>query len=132
MTGMTIGNIEIPSIQSINLSTSTNTSELNLLEKDDNFILSNQDAAPSIEIEFTITPRLIENSTTVSEKRKEILQLSENSKASNSVVYNNLSGFISIESVSIPENSDSNTIRTGTIEGNYLPWPKNLTGNSPY
>lgn len=119
-----IGDVEIPVIQNVDISTSSSVDEIEMVEQDDHLLYAGEESAPQIEIEFALVESLHRGGKIVEEQRKEVESLVESKSTQNIFTYNIFNGRIAVEEVSIPESSDSPTYREGTIKGKYLAWPK--------
>lgn len=119
-----IGGIPIASIQNVTVTNARETNEHNLLEKDKNLVLSGHRTALEIEIEGTLVQSLHPQTKTVEEQRNEVKTLSSREWKENNFSFDQYDGFLSVEEVSVPEESDSSTIRNVTITGRLLPYPK--------
>jgi hypothetical protein len=125
-----IGKVPVSSIQNIEASSSQEQSEVDLIDEDTNFLFLGAESAEDINIDFTLyedgsSPRSIE------EQREEIKELIKEEDINNTFEFSGKKGRISVESVSIPENSSQRNIVSGTIEGRFLPWPKHYPDDFP-
>lgn len=125
-----IGDVLIPTIQSFNVSSSKETEELDLVDKDRNFVMEGSEPADDIEIEFALIDRLHPNRLTPEEQRGELKTLMGRDVEKNSIDYRWLNGHISVQDVDLSESSDLKTYREGTISGKYYPWPKHFDNTS--
>lgn len=121
-----IGNTTITSIQEVVLSASQEVDEMFIIGSTTNNARSGENLGQEIELSVTLVQSLHPNSLSVEEQRQEIKELTGISARNNSFQYQNLNGYISVESVDISETSDAPTLRRATIQGKYLPWPKHF------
>jgi len=119
-----IGSTAITSIQELRLSTGKKVSEFDLVDKDNQLVVEGEVNGQVIEIDYTLLPNIHPENLSVEEQRQEVKNLSSDDYSNNTFRYNILDGFVSVESVSIDEKSDQSNLRTGTISGLFLPWPK--------
>lgn len=119
-----IAETEIPVIESVTLSQAVEVEELDWIDVSDNLIFTGPPQPSEIEINFTLIKSLHTETIPVEEQRLRVKSLKENNISDNSFAYQGLSGYLAIESIDIPENSDEDTLRRGTISGVYFPWPK--------
>jgi len=127
-----IADTAITSIQEVRLSSGKEVSEKDILNEELQLILGGEDLAQEIEIDYTLLPNLHPSNFSVEEQRKDIKSLTSNEVKENVFTYKFISGFVSINSISVDEKSDLNNIRRGTISGYFLPWPKYYSENAPF
>ena len=125
-----IGNVELTTINSVDISDSREDKDIELLE-DERLLFENERNISEITIEFTLVESLHSDNKIVEEQRKEVKTLTRKTASLNDFAYGPLSGFISVTDVSIPEASASDTIRQGMITGYFLAWPKNYPNSPP-
>lgn len=127
--GTYISNVPIASIQNLEISSSSEIDEIDLIEKDFNSLVYGNDEGKDIEIEFTLNKQSHPEKLDIEKQRGEVKDLVSNQSSDNPIRYDGYEGFISIESVDIPESSDLINIAEGSISGKFLSWPKNYTSS---
>jgi hypothetical protein len=126
-----IGDIEIGSIQELSIGSSVSTREMNIYDESKNVLVSSEFQPYRIDINFRFSQSQLPRNVGVDRQRNRIKNLSENSMENNTFVYSDyFAGYISIESVNVPESSQSRNLIDGDISGVYLPWPKNFSENA--
>ena len=135
-----IGKTPLTSIQNISLGSNVEISEHDLIDSEKNILLEGSHSTITIEIEETIVESLYprgggfgrysgEKSSLIEGQRLDIKELVENEWHKNKFVYGGgiLTGYISVENVSVPESSSEKNTRSFSISGLFLPWPKHGT-----
>ena len=122
-----IADVPVASIQELDKSIGREIDELNIISEDSNILLNGNSEGEQLEIAFTLTKQNHPEELEVEEQRSELKELSSKEANQNYIQTGNIDGWISIEDVSIPESSDLNNIREGTISGIYLPYPKHFS-----
>jgi hypothetical protein len=125
-----IGKVPVSSIQNIEVSSSQEQSEVDLIDEDTNFLFLGAESAEDINIDFT----LYEDGTssrTIEEQREELKQLIKEEDINNTFNFFGKKGRISVEDVSFPQDSSQSNIISGSITGQFLPWPKHFPDNTP-
>jgi len=126
-----IGKKPIGYIQSIQFDSGESLEEIDLINKDANLIFTDVNEGKNIEIEFILTEKNHPENLIIEEQRKEIKSLVSEDYLNNTFRKSGIEGRISISSVDVSENADLDTIREGSIQGTFLPWPKYETANEP-
>jgi len=116
-----IGTVLVDAIEEINLSSAVETDEIDLLNKNNNIVLSGADEAENIEISFTLVDGRVDD---IESLESDVRDLVSNPAKDNYFQFNDLEGRLSVENVSLPESSESRNLRNGSIDGKYLPYPK--------
>jgi len=119
-----IGTALVDAIEEINLSSTVETDEIDLVNKNNNIVLSGADEAENIEISFTLVDGRIDD---IESLESDIRDLVSNPAKDNYFEFNDLEGRLSVENVSLPESSEARNLRNGTIDGKYLPYPKHFS-----
>lgn len=115
--GTTIGTIEIPVINNIERSKGSEWEEINLVDKDSNIVFSGERSVESITINFTLVESLHSENKNVELQRQDVKGLADTDYQNNSINYKDVSGNLVVESVDIPESSDIQGIREGSLNG---------------
>ena len=118
-----IGTALVDAIEEINLSSAVETDEIDLVDKNNNIVLSGADEAENIEISFTLVDGRVDD---IESLENDVRDLVSNSVEDNYFEFNGLEGRISVENVSLPKSSDSRNLIDGNIDGKYLPYPKHF------
>ncbi len=116
-----IGTALVDAIEEINVSSAVETDEIDLIDKNNNIVLSGADEAKNIEISFTLIDKRVDDLKSL---ESDVRDLVSNSVKDNYFEFNQLEGRVSVEDVSLPKSSDSRNLINGTIDGKYLPYPK--------
>jgi len=119
-----IGDIPVSSIQNITITDSENSDEIDLVNEQDNFVLENTEGGREIDIEFTLVKNTHPEKLEVEEQREEMKSLVSNDASDNYFEHDNQKYFLSVDSVSIPEESDLSNIVQGSVSSKALSWPK--------
>jgi hypothetical protein len=122
-----IGDALVSVIEQVDISASSDSSEIDTLGKDSQILVDGDNNGEEIEITFYI---IEDDSGSISDVEDDIKNLSENSANRNTIDYMGNKGFISVDSLNIPEESDASNIRKGTITGKFLSYPKNFSDES--
>ena len=125
-----IGNIPVSSIQNITVTDSENADEIDLVNEQDNFVLENTEDGREIDIEFTLVKNTHPEKLEVEEQREEMKSLVSNDVSNNYFEYNNQKYFLSIDSISVPEQSDLSNVVQGNISSKAFSWPKKYSDES--
>lgn len=120
-----IGDIPISSVQNIQISKSKESSEFDLVDGNSNIILEGSEEAEQIQIDFTLLKETHPEELDIENQRSELKSLISNNVIDNSFEYEGKEYFLSIGNVSIPEDSNLQLVREGTITAQAMPWPKN-------
>ena len=115
-----IGDVEIPVINNIDTDDGVSVEELNLVDKDYNIALYGEREGIDMSIEFSLVERLSEQEKSIEEQRRDIKRLSNNHFKYNTMDMYGYKGWISVEEVSIPEESSVPTYREGEISGKFI------------
>ena len=124
-----IGTALVDAIEEINLSSAIETDEIDLVDKNNNIVLSGADEAENIEISFTLINGRVNDIESLEDNVRDLVF---NSTKDNYFEFNDLEGRISVENVSLPKSSDSRNLIDGTVEGKYLPYPKHFPDESGF
>lgn len=122
-----IGNAFVSAIESVELSVSTQSEEIDLTDKDKQFLVEAENSGEEVDITFV----LVEEDFVLTEENRvsDLNELTTRDASQNDVVYDGgIIGMISVDSVSIPKSSSEDGIRRGTISGKLLSWPRNFPG----
>lgn len=131
MTGTQIGDIVIPVIENIDISSSESKEEIDLIGEDEMLILEGSEAADAIDIDFALTEQNHSSRDGVEDQRSNVKELVSSESAQNDFKYQEMEGYISVESISVPQDPTQSNYIQGTISGRYLPWPKHYPNNKP-
>jgi len=115
--GTTIGTVEIPVINNIERSKGSEWEEINLVDKDSNILLSGERSSESITINFTLVKSLHSSNKDVELQRQDVKSLEDEDYQGNSINYKDVNGNLVVESVDIPESSEIQGIREGSLNG---------------
>jgi hypothetical protein len=121
-----IGDIPISSVQEVIFTKAQENEEIDIIDDDSNFILSGNDEGEEVEINFTLLKQAHPERLEIENQRDELKGLASSDASQNNFQYNGTEYFLSIGEVSIPESSELQTIREGTISAKAFPWPKNF------
>jgi len=110
-----IGNYSVSAIESVDLSTSRSSEEFEIVENNERIFVDSSDLGEDISLSVVIID---------DEQGQDINELTEQEYSDNDFLYEDIIGFISVDSVNIPEQSSQSGIRNGEIEGKILPWPE--------
>ena len=124
-----INDVPIPFIEEYNISTSSEIVEVDLLEDDINSLLYGNDEGQDIDISFSLLKEVHPEKLDVENQRDDVKELSSKEASENYINLDDLDGWISIENIDIPENSDQPTYTSGSISGKFLPNPKHFTSD---
>lgn len=131
MSNYNIGTIPIPVIEEVQISSSVEEEEIDLIGKDSNIIVNGSSQSKDINIDFILVDfESLSTDLSVEELRKEIKKLPRQISENNDFVYSGEVGRISVENVNIPENPPNNIVE-GSLEGKFLPWPKFFPDDEP-
>jgi len=121
-----IGNAFVSAIESVELSVSTQSEEIDLTNEDKQFLVEAENSGEDVDISFV----LVEEDFVLPEENRvsDLNDLTSRSASQNDFIYEGVVGMISVDSVSIPKSSSEDGVRTGTISGKLLPWPQNFQG----
>lgn len=118
-----IGDALVSAIEQVDISTSTSSFEIDLIGEKNHLLVDGENEGEEIEIEFYI---INEEFNSISEIEEQVKELASKPVNENVFDYQDNKGFISVENVSIPEDSSTQTLRQGTISGQFLPFPQNF------
>lgn len=128
-----IGQTAVPTVQTVTIGAGREIEENDMIDEDDtNYFFLGSEDAKQLSLEFTLTVDTHPAGLTVEEQREEIKSLVSSPEEENNITINGKQGYYSIESVNVPESGSEATIVKGTIEGRFLPWPKNAPTRPPY
>jgi len=123
-----IGNVEIPSISSVELSDSKVYDELDINEESHNFVFEEENEIAEITISFTLYPT--DEFPNVEDQRDELKRIANRAKNLNDFVFNEYIGYLAVNDVSLGQSGSEDNFMQGTITALYLPWPKTLSEQS--
>jgi len=121
-----IGSALVSSVQEESFSISKSIDEIDLINKNTNFLFNGEEETQDVEIDVSLIEGLTVDDKSVDELRDDLKELTSEKAEYIPVVFDSKKGFLSVESISIPENSNLQTYRQATISGSFLPWPKNF------
>lgn len=124
-----IGDIPLASVQEITLSKSEGVDEIDLINEDSNIVFNGVEESDNIEISFTLVKSTHPEELSVEKQSEEVKSLASQDYVNNSFRDSGLEGKIVIGDINVPEDSTNDTIREGTISGNFLSWPKHEQGS---
>jgi len=141
-----IGGIPVSSIQNVTITNSENSDEINLIDKQDNFILEDTEEGQEIDIEFTLLKQSHPQNLSIEEQKDDIFSLNSSSLKNNKFEYKGYTYYLSIQDISLTEDSQVRNLYRGTISTIALSWPKSrsfiedisegygsgIYGNGPY
>lgn len=126
-----IGEVPLTTVQNVSVDDSTEFEEIDLVGKDSNLIVRSEDGTPGIEIECTLIKQRHPEDKDLGEQAKELKSLVSNDAKENTLNYGEYKGRISVENISIPQNSNQSNLVNATIEGKFLEWPEHFPGKEP-
>lgn len=126
-----IGTVPVGSIQNISLTSSSENEEIDLVEEDGNIVVVGNDEGVDVSIECILTKEVHPSSADVEEQRDNVKTLVPRSALENDFVYKEYKGWLVVESVSVPETSDSQGLKDAKITGQFVPWPKQYSDEGP-
>lgn len=128
---MKIGDIEIPILLTVEEGRNSEVDEITPLNKLDKVTVNHESKVTALTITGYLNQHLHSQSLTLERQRKEIKKLRNRSKLDNSFTYGDYKGYLLVEEVEIPDNSDSKIVDEVVIEARYFPWPKYYPENEP-
>jgi hypothetical protein len=127
-----VGKVDIPTIQEIEISTSEANEEIDLVDEDSNIVFVGEYQGQEISISFTLTKQNHPSSKEVEFQEEDVKEIAETDYQNNDfVIGENNRGYLSVESVELSESGSVTNIREGTIQGNFLSWPRNVPQDKP-
>ena len=120
-----IGSTEITTIQEFSIESSSSVDEIDIVDEDFNVLFDEETSLYSVNITGTLVEPLSLQDKTIEEQRNDIKDLVMREFTENTIISGPFKGFLSVQDVSIPEDSDLKTIREVEISSLYVPWPKN-------
>lgn len=122
MAGTFIGNTQIPNINSIEMTASADYDEINLdNDASKNMLFKKSESLEQFNISFTLLKELHPDNLPVEEQKDELKELLDRNYQSNFFVYRDFNGYLSVNSVNFPLDSDQSNIVQGEIQAVYLP-----------
>ena len=128
MTGMNIGDREVPSIQDIDPEQEQPTEEINPINLDDPVLVEHAADLTDLDIEGKLVEMLHSDDLSIPQQRQALRALVSTPKARNSIDYQpNTTGFhwtgwLSVEEVDAPEDGARANVQEVTISAQYLPY----------
>lgn len=122
-----IGDALVSAIEQVDISASSSSSEINLTDLDKQFLVDGENQGEDIEITFYI---IGEEFDSIEDIEDQVKSLTSNPVNKNVLDYQDNKGFISVDSVSIPESSSTQNLRQGSISGKFLSFPQNFPQES--
>jgi len=123
-----IGDSIVSAIEEVELSSSSNSDEVDLASEDSQLLLQGDNTGEEINIQVVI----VEDNPNILQSRVDNLKaLSENDAIDNYINYQDIEGRISVDSVSVPDSSSIDNLRTGEISGKFLPFPQFYPNQEP-
>lgn len=119
-----IGNVAIPAIESVSLSKTADSDEYDLANNPNNVVLFGSEDAQKITINYALIEGEHPSGLNIEDQRDELKTLPGKSWINNDFSYLYLDGYVSVEGVDLSESSTQRSIRRGSINGIYLPYPK--------
>lgn len=115
--GTSIGSVEIPVVTNIDRSETREWEEINLVEENKNILFGQEIQAKSISIDIVLIESLHSQNKSIERQRQDMKDLIDNDYTQNNINYKDISGNLVIESVDIPESSDTKKLIEGSISG---------------
>lgn len=119
-----IDDVAIPSVQEVTFEVAQEQEVTDMLGSDANVVSIGSDGFLGVKISFTLVEQIHPNGLSVEDQEDKVKSLVKTGRKDNTFTYNGMEGTLSVQSVSTPEEGDSDTIRRGTLDGLFLPWPK--------
>lgn len=123
-----IGDSVVSAIESVEISSSKDSDEVNLVSEDKQFLLGSDNNGEEIEVQVVIVE---ENPDILQSKVDNLKGLSANNARDNYINYEGIEGRISVDSVSVPDSSSIDNLRRGEISGKFLPFPQFFPNQEP-
>lgn len=124
-----IDDLELTAVEELSDSKSVETDEVFITDDATNHVVRGSDSHREVEINYVLIND--EDFETLEEKRDRLKDIVEKDEDVNAFRYKDYYGHLSVESISVAEDSSVDNLRRGTIAAKYLPWPKILTSNKP-
>jgi len=118
-----IGDALVSAIEQVDISASSSSSEINLTDEEKQFLVDGENQGEDIEISFYI---IDEDFDSIENIENKVESLTENSVDTNVLDYEDNKGFISVDSVNIPDSSSEKNLKQGNISGKFLSFPRNF------
>lgn len=126
-----IGDRAISTVQTVTVSRGREVEETDIVKEDENIFFLGPEDATKVTIEFTLTENAHPDGLSVEDQRAVLKELPESPVQDNFFRLHGKVGYMSVENVDVPESGSESTIVSGSIEGTFLPWPKNNPTNLP-
>jgi len=127
-----VNKVPLSSVEETTINKLKEVDEFDVVDNfDTNFILEGAEELEQIEINVFANQVSHPEDLDVDSQVSEIKSLSKEDVSENGFIINDKKGFISIENISIPEESNVSNLREITISGKFLPWPKHLPDKPP-
>jgi hypothetical protein len=120
MPNYNIGGVTIPAFESVEAQRSRNINEIDLDNFSTNHLFLEEVEPISLSINFALVKSIHPSNLDVEKQRENVKQLAGSSYETTSFDYQEYNGFLSIDSVSVPQSGDAN-IRRGTIKATFIP-----------
>lgn len=132
---MNIGSVEIPIIFNIEESSETEVDEIDPLPQQGNeidpVVVKHEPSVQQLTIIGYLNEELHSSNKTLSEQKKDIKGLRDNSVTDNTFTYRNYNGHLLVEDVSFSDNLQNSIVNEVQLDVRYLPWPKYYKDNKP-
>jgi len=122
-----IGDALVSAIEQVDISASSSSSEINLTDEEKQFLVDGDNRGEDIEITFYVIDEEFDSIENIENK---VESLTENPVEKNVLDYEGNKGFISVDSVDIPDSSSTKNLKQGNISGKFLSFPRNFPNSS--
>ena len=122
-----IGNTPVSVFEEISIQSGSEFDEIDLIDKNKNIVLIGDEEGYNIDIDFSLIEDIHPENESIESQRSNVKELASQEASNNFIRTDKLDGWLSIESISFPEDSELRNLRNGVISGIYLPYPKHFS-----
>lgn len=124
-----IGDTYIGHITNLDSESVKTVSEVEVVDRESPVLYVEESPLESLTIDIALV--IEDGKPPLEEQRDAVKALVKSNLKDNDFAYMDWYGYLSIESVDIPRDSDVQTVRFGTIDAKYFPWPEHFPDDEP-